>query len=64
MWIDALSISQTDLAEKADQVAMIARIFKQAVRVLDGLASMLMAASVSLDLIVLASSFRHGQSMR
>ena len=33
VWVDALSISQTDLAEKADQVAMIGRIFKRAVRV-------------------------------
>ena len=29
-WVDALSISQTDLREKAQQVAMIGRIFKQA----------------------------------
>lgn len=30
MWVDALSISQTDLDEKSRQVAMIARVFKQA----------------------------------
>jgi hypothetical protein len=33
LWIDALSISQADLDEKARQVAMIGRIFKQAQRV-------------------------------
>ena len=30
VWVDALSTSQTDLDEKARQVAMIARVFKQA----------------------------------
>ena len=33
LWVDALSISQTDLDEKARQVAMIGRVFKQAQRV-------------------------------
>jgi hypothetical protein len=33
LWIDALSISQSDLAEKSQQVAMIGRIFRQASRV-------------------------------
>ena len=33
LWVDALSISQTDLDEKARQVAMIGRVFKQAARV-------------------------------
>ena len=33
LWVDALSISQTDLDEKARQVAMIGRVFKQAERV-------------------------------
>ena len=32
-WVDALSISQTDLDEKSQQVAMIGRIFQQARRV-------------------------------
>ena len=30
-WVDALSISQTDLGDKSRQVAMIGRVFKQAV---------------------------------
>ena len=30
-WVDALSISQTDLSEKSRQVAMIGRVFKHAV---------------------------------
>jgi hypothetical protein len=34
LWVDALCISQTDLDEKAHQVAMIGRIFSQAARVL------------------------------
>jgi hypothetical protein len=34
LWVDALCISQTDLDEKAHQVAMIGRIFRQAARVL------------------------------
>lgn len=34
LWVDALCISQTDLDEKAHQVAMIGRIFGQAARVL------------------------------
>ena len=33
LWVDALSISQSDLDEKARQVAMIGRVFKQAERV-------------------------------
>lgn len=34
LWIDALSISQSDLAEKSQQVQIIGNIFRQAVRVL------------------------------
>ena len=34
LWVDALSINQTDLGEKAQQVAMIGKIFQQSVRVL------------------------------
>jgi hypothetical protein len=34
VWVDAMCISQTDLDEKAHQVAMIGRIFSQAARVL------------------------------
>ena len=33
LWVDALCISQTDLDEKARQVAMIGRVFKRAKRV-------------------------------
>ena len=34
LWVDALSINQTDLEEKARQVAMIGKVFQQSVRVL------------------------------
>ena len=34
LWVDGLSINQTDLEEKAQQVAMIGKIFQQSVRVL------------------------------
>jgi hypothetical protein len=34
IWVDALSISQTNLAEKGQQVQMIGWIFKQAERVI------------------------------
>ena len=34
LWVDALSINQTNLEEKAQQVAMIGKIFQQSVRVL------------------------------
>ena len=34
LWVDALSIDQTNLEEKAQQVAMIGKIFQQSLRVL------------------------------